>query len=257
MYRRRRCAAVVLAAGIVAASGSAETPVSQDLLRQSDISLLAPESFRARLRVAGPDKPLSLEVWRSGDDKLLVRFLGPGEEGKFLLRLGKTLYFLSPRAKKPVKLDPAYRLSGAAALDEILGTRYSREYDVAGEEAVAGEGGPLVAFDLAARTDEAPFPRVRYVVSRATRKPVRAELGLSNGKTTRIVEFLEWEGAPRAHPRRLRVRDLLNTKASAEVDILEVEERTVPDALFDLSDPSARHGLEARERAPQGAAESR
>jgi hypothetical protein len=253
MYRRRWRPVVALAAGIAAGlvgdGVRADAPASLDLLRQSDISLLAPESFRARLRVLGRDKPLSLEVWRSGDDRLLVRFLGPGEQGKYLLRLGATLYFLSPRAKKPVKLDPAYRLSGAAALDEILGTRYSREYEVLGEEAVTGEGGPLVAFDLAARTDKAPFPRVRYVVSRATRKPVRAELALSSGKTTRVVEFLEWEGAPRAHPRRLRVRDLLNPKASAEVEILEVEERTVPDALFDLSDPSARQALEARERA--------
>jgi Outer membrane lipoprotein-sorting protein len=255
MYRRRWSA--VIAAGALAASLSADPPVSQDLLRQSDISRLAPESFRARLLVTGRDKPLSLEVWRSGDEKLLVRFLGPGEEGKYLLRLGRTLYFLSPRAKKPVKLDPAYRLSGAAALDEILGTRYSREYDVVGEEAVVGDDGALVAFDLAARTEEAPFPRVRYVVSRATRKPVRAELGLSNGKTTRIVEFLEWQGSPRAHPRRLRMRDVLDAKASAEVEILEVEERAVPDGLFDLSDPRARRGLEEREPAPHGGAGAR
>lgn len=245
---RRRLSVAALAACLAAAvPGAGAAGPDAELLRQSDISSLAPESFRARLLVtAASGPPQQLEVWRAGESRTLVRFLAPKDRGKYLLRRDDALFFLSPRARKPVKLDPAYRL-GAASLDEMLGTRYSRDYAIEGVREAEDAGGALVVLELKARTPKAPWRRVRYVVRRELRRPLRVEFLAARGKTTGAVEFLEWEEKGRPRPRRLRVDDALHPKRSADVVIQEVEERPVPAGLFDLEDPSERRKLEAPE----------
>jgi len=89
------------------------------------------------------------------------------------------------------------------------------------------------------------YPAIRYVVSPATLRPVRAEYRLPSGKVATIVEFAEWSGGGRPYARRLLVRDALHGGATTAVDVLEVEARPVPDGLFDLADPAARQRLEA------------
>jgi hypothetical protein len=246
--RRGGLPVAALAAWLAAAApaaGAAEPHA--ELLRRSDISSLAPESFRARLLVT-PDsgQPQELEVWRAGESRTLVRFLAPKDRGKYLLRLEDALYFLSPRAKNAVKLDPAYRL-GAASLDEMLGTRYSRDYAIESSSEAEDARGPLVVLELKARTPRAPWGRVRYVVRRELQRPVRVDFLATSGKTTGSVEFLAWEEKGRLRPLRLRVRDALRPKRSADVAIEEVEERSVPSGLFDLTDPSERRKLETSE----------
>ena len=215
----------------------------EELLRRSDVGALAPESFRSRMRLRAGDKtPLEVEVWRKGEEKTLVRLLGPKERGKYLLRLDRVLWFLAPGAKKPVRLNPSYRLRGSATLDDVLGLRYARDYRV---RAAAPEENGLVALDLVARAAGAVYPEVRYVVRRSALRPVRAEYRLASGKVATIVEFAEWGEGRRPFARRLLIRDALHGGAQTEVEVLEVEERAVPDGLFDLADSTARRRLES------------
>jgi hypothetical protein len=220
-------------------AGGTETP--EELLRQSDITTLAPAVFQARVTLTQIEgRELHLEVLRAGESRTLVRFLDVKERGKYLLKRDGILWFLSPRAKVPVKLNPSYRLSGGASLDDILGARYSREYRILGATNTDG----LVALDLQARERTARYPRVCYFVARESHRPVRVEFRSPSGRTTGSVEFIEWEEGSRPRPRRLRVTDMLHPKASVAVQIGEVSEREVPDALFDLEDGSARLALE-------------
>jgi hypothetical protein len=215
----------------------AETP--EELLRRSDVATAGPQSFRAVLRVTADQKAIALEVWRSGENRTLVRFLAPKERGKYLLRLDSTLWFLSPGAKNPVKLAPSYKLKGSASLDDLLGIRYSRDYEIVsfGEEPDAS--GPLAVFDLRAR-GKALYPRVRYLVRTATARPLRAEYRLASGKLASVVEFAEWDGTQRLRFRRLVFRDQLRNGAVTDVELMEMEERTVPTGLFDLQDAGER-----------------
>jgi hypothetical protein len=221
---------------------------SEELLRRSDVGALAPDSFRSRMRlVAGEKPPLDVEVWRKGETRTLVRLLGPKERGKYLLRLGSVLWFLAPGAKKPVRLDPSYRLRGSATLDDVLGLQYARDYKVS--SAADLEGG-LVALELTARATGALYPAVRYVVRPSTLRPVRAEYRLPSGKVATIVEFAQWSAGGRPYASRLLVRDALHGGATTAVDVLEVEARPVPEGLFDLGDGSARKRLEMAPRSP-------
>jgi hypothetical protein len=220
-----------------------------DLLKRSDVASRAPESFRARLRITAlreqPDK-MDVEVWRSGESKSLVRFLGPKEKGKYLLRLDGVVWFLAPGARKPVKMSRAHRLRGSASLDDILGTRYGRDYVIEGATETEEAGGPLIILDLVAKGPRAPYPRIRYFVRRATERPVRVEHLLPSGKTSSVVEFLEWEEGSRPVARRLVLTDRLRSGLRTEVTLLEMEERKVPGGLFDLGDPTERKKLEGQ-----------
>jgi hypothetical protein len=240
---------VVVAVSVTFPVRSADQALSpDDLLRRTDIGALAPESFRSHMRLAAGDKtPLEVEVWRKGESRTLVRLLGPKEKGKYLLRLGSTLWFLAPGAKKPVRLSPSYRLRGSATLDDVLGLQYARDYRVGA--ATDAEGG-LVALDLLARGAAAIYPAVRYVVRPSTLRPVRAEYRLASGKVATIVEFASWKEGRRPYASRLLVRDALRGGGTTTVDVLEVEERTVPEGLFDLTDPVARRHLEAAPSTP-------
>jgi hypothetical protein len=87
---------------------------------------------------------------------------------------------------------------------------------------------------------------VRYVVRPSTLKPVRAEYRLPSGKVATVVEFAKWSEGRRPYASRLLVRDALHGGAVTTVDVLEVEERPVPDGLFALDDPAERLRLEER-----------
>ena len=245
---RRRILAIVGAISVASVMSapvrSADLALSpEELLRRSDVGALAPESFRSRMRLRAGDKaPLEVEVWRKGEARTLVRLLGAKERGKYLLRLGDALWFLAPGAKKPVRLNASYRLRGSATLDDVLGLQYARTTACVRRLRKRTASSPSTS--RPARP--APlYPEVRYVVRRATLRPVRAEYRLASGKVATIVEFAQWGEGRRPYVRRLVIRDALRGGATTQVDVLEVEERAVPDGLFDLADSSARQRLES------------
>ncbi len=219
------------------------------LLRRGDIGAFAPESFRATLALtAQPGKARhEIEVWRSGGGKTLVRMLDPRERGKFLLRLGDDMWFISPSARKPVKLSASYRLYGGATLDEVLGVRLSDAYDIEStERRTSPEGDEQVVFSLRARRPQQIYQQVRYVLRAATARPVSATYRVRSGKDATTVDFLEWSDGSVIYARKLVVRDLLRKGAATEIEVLTVEPRAVPDDLFRLDDGAARRALEPK-----------
>ncbi len=214
-----------------------------ELLRRSDIGMFAPASFRARLTLTDPKAKIhAIEIWRSGDTRTLIRFLDERDRGKFLVRLGDDLWLLTPGARKPVRVGASYRLYGGATLDEVLGLRLADEYEVA---SVTSEKGTtdLVAFELRAKATNKLFPTVRYVVSKATSRPVRAVYRLRSGRAATAVEFLEWNERGSVYARKVAVRDLLRKGAQTVVTVDTLEPRAVSPGLFDLSDHTARKAL--------------
>jgi hypothetical protein len=238
-------AAAVVMTAVALAGAVLQSP--EDLLRRSDIGAFAPKSFRARLVLKSLPQAVSheIEIWRSGDAKTLIRFLDPKDRGKYLLRLEGQVWLLTPDAKKPVHLSPSYRLYGGATLDEVLGIRLAREYRVESASRETDPGGPVVALELIARSEGVLFPRVRYVVREATERPVSATYQLRSGRDATAVEFLQWNEGRLVYARRVVVKDLLRKGALTEVEIPELQERSIPEGLFSLGDAAARRALES------------
>lgn len=219
----------------------------EDLLRRSDLGSFAPDSFRARLSLKGgsPAVTREIEIWRSSAGKTLVRFLDPNERGKYLLRLEDQLWFLSPGAKKPVRLSPSHRVYGGIALDEVFAMRLSEQYRVESATEESDPEGPLVVLELRAKSPKMLFPEVRYVVRAATERPVRAIYRLRSGREATGVEFVDWKEGEFPYARRVIVSDLLRKGTTTEVEILEMERRVIPDAIFDLRGSAERSALES------------
>jgi hypothetical protein len=228
----------LVAAGALLAVPAALEP--QEVLRRSDPGRFSSQSLRARLRLSrseGGKGAHEIEIWRAGSERTLVRLLGAKEQGKYLLRRDGEIWLVSPRTKRPTRLSPAYRLYGGATLDEVLGRSHADAYDALGLTEEQGPEGALLVLSLRARDAREILARARLVVHRDELRPVRAEYWLKSGKAATTVEFLKWDGK---RPRRLVVRDLLHVKADVIVDVVELEERAVPAALFDLEDGTAR-----------------
>ena len=172
------------------------------LLAASDLFARAPAELRLELEVGAEGAPerVPLEIWRSGPERALVRFLDPRERGKFVLRLGAETYFLAPGASRPVKLGAAFRLQGGAALDELLGLALARDYRIAAVESAGG----VTTFDLEAKSPTAAYPKVRWAVDAARRRPLRAELRTSAGKALRVIEFRSWLDEKKLVPAKWR-----------------------------------------------------
>lgn len=259
MSERAALAAVVLLAGnllgVAAAGARAAEPAAaeRELLAASDLFAAAPQEFRVEVEVrqgdAGAGMPL--EIWRRGEELALVRLLAEKDRGKFLLRRDRDLYFIAPGAARPVKLAPSYRLQGAA-LDELLGLRLTRDFRIAG----VSEGGGVVTFDLIANDKGAAAARLRWVVSRSRRLPLRADLLASDGRVLRVIEFRDWRDAARGVPERMVVKEVLRGGAPLEIRFGAFEVRPVGRELFDLENGAARATLPlpdpAARAAPKG-----
>jgi hypothetical protein len=223
---------------------AADKAALQELLARSDIAAAAPPSFRTEMRLtaSGRPEPAEIEVWRAGG-RTLVRFLGAAQRGKYLLYAEPALWFIAPGAKKPVKLPRSFRLQGSATLDDILGLRYSRDYEVARAEPDRDALGPLLRLHLVGVAPGLPYPEARYVVREEQGRPLSIELRVKSGKPATSIEFVEWFPGPRLRPRLFVLTDRLRG-GTTRVEVLSFEERSVPKGLFDLASAAERRKLE-------------
>jgi hypothetical protein len=252
----RRALTIAMAFVIAGVTLAAQNLNMDALLRRSDVGGFVPVACRIRLSMqqegvagAGDGRAPAVsevELWRSGANRTLVRFLDPKERGKYLLRLGADLWFIAPGAKNPVKLSPTHRVYGAATIDVLLGMHLADNYRIAGTSSGSTPAGAVVVFDLQAKTEQQQFASVRYTVQAATERPVSALYRLRSGRDATLIEFFEWAGGARgpSHAKRILVRDLLRKGAATRIETVEFEERAVPEGLFDLKDPTARKALE-------------
>lgn len=236
--------ALALAGALPSIALTPPTAEQGRLLAASDPFVSAPAELRLELVFssgapgAGGAK-VPIELWRKGDRLALVRFLAPKDRGKYVIRRDGAFWFLSPGAKKPVKLAPALAPAGGAALDDLLAVRPSRDYTIAALEELRG----LVTFDLVAKPGTPGAPKVRWVVDRETRLPVRAEFRTADDKVTRLVEFKRWKDPKKLVPAQIVAKDVARGGLPLDVEFVTLEARPVDERLFDPADGTARAAL--------------
>lgn len=245
MRRRAVLLALLLtgAAGMTAAAAPREAeaavdPVHRRLLAASDPFARAPAELRVELSISrGADgTSVPLEIWRRGENRSLVRFLAEKERGKFVLRRDDQVWLLTPGARDPVRLSAALAPAGGAALDQLLGLRLMRDYVAVDSREEAG----VITLDLEAARPEVVPARVRWVVSRTSGLPLRAEFRTAEDRVQRLVEFKSWRDAAARVPGELTATEVGQVGAPLTVRIVAFEALPVPELLFDLTDPAAR-----------------
>lgn len=219
-------------------------PEDRTLLAQTNLFATVPEQFHARLTVNRADwlRPLQVEMWRGGRDRMLARVLDPRQAGRFLLQIGAEHYLIAPGARQPVKLGAGVGAAGAVSFEQLLGLDVERDFDIERVD----ESGRIVTFHLVARPDIAAAratPRARWVIDRIRRLPLRVDIVLADGRTARVIEFADFLAGRHRVPSRLVLKDVLRGGPPATVQIVAFEATPVPDGLFSLTEPTIRAQL--------------
>jgi hypothetical protein len=249
---------LVIAAGLMFSGPSHSAPLSPEeataLLSQSDLGNLCPAELRTEVRITreGDDKKpdsskiktVRLELWRKGPALSLLRFLDPGERGKYLLRRdGKTL-FLAPGSKRAIPLGRRHKLHGSATLDDLLGVRFSQDHVLEGHVVEdQPDGTQRVVFTLRVGKTKGKHARVKYVVDPSTARPTKIERYLRSGKLASVLEIVEWEAGEVLLLKRLRIRDALRGESITKVSFSRTQVGGVPEAIFEPENHAARSAL--------------
>lgn len=219
-------------------------PEDRTLLGRTNLFSTVPEQFHARLTVKRTDwlRPLHVEMWRGGRDRLLVRLLDPRQAGRFMLQVGAEHYLIAPGARQPVKLGAGVGAAGPMSFEQVLGIDVERDFNI---ERVQSSG-RVVTFHLVARPGTAAAratPRARWVVDSGTKLPLRVDIVLADGRTTRVVEFASFLGERERIPSRIVLKDVLRGGPPTVVELEGFEPTRVPDGLFSLTDATDRAEL--------------
>lgn len=238
---------LIAALALVAIGGSA-VQAPDALLKRSDVGAFVPDSFRARLALSrGTDADSEVELWRSGPQRTLIRFIEAKERGKFLLRRDADLWLITPGTKKPARISSSHRVYGAATIDVLFGLRLAADYRIESSSESTSNGASSTTFELHSRSEDAQFTAVRYIVDTASARPISARYRLRSGREATFVQFERWSANGRyAHV--VLVTDLLRKGPPTRVEVREFEERPVPEGLFDLQDATARNALDRSNR---------
>lgn len=240
------CLVLAALASMVHAQPTAAQLGTEDrmLLARTNLFSSVPERFHATLLVSRSDwlRPLRVEMWRGGRDRMLARVLDPKQAGRFLLQVGAEHYLVAPGARQPVKLAAGVAAAGPVSFEQLLGVDVERDFEV--ERVEAGER--MVTFHLVARAGSAAAratPRARWVVDRTRRQPVRLDVVLADGRTSRVVEFASFSDPRTLVPSKLVVKDVLRGGPPMTVELEGFEPAPVSDDLFSLTDGAARAQL--------------
>jgi outer membrane lipoprotein-sorting protein len=203
------------------------------LLEKAQKSVLGDSaSYTLRMTVSRPGKPprvVSMDGFKSGDDRGLVRYTDPPrEKGTVYLRRDENTYIYIPAAEKVARVGPKQTFGGGDFNNgDIFRLSLTRDYEatLAGEDTV--DGVACQVLELKARNRGVAYDRVRYLVRKdATGFPCLAEYFTISGKKLKILRSDEVEVlGGRKRPTRLFMENALEVGASTELKFLRIDDR--------------------------------
>lgn len=235
-------ALLCLALPVVPRVAAAEDPV--EILRRADRARgnLGGVTWEVHILSIEGDRTneLTASVQSRGYDFLSETLAPPKSKGQKLLMVSGNMWFHKPGLRKPISIAQRQRLMGQAAYGDIAATNYASEYDAAvvGPEAVDGE--PCTVFDLAARTKNVTYDRIRYWISDARGVGVRAEYYTLSGKLlkTARMEFdrtVRADGQERPFISALIITDAVTSRNVTTLEFRDPRFTEIPDRVFNVA----------------------
>lgn len=167
-------------------------------------------------------------------DHSMVAFTTPtSERGKSLLMLGDDLWIYLPNVKKPVRIPLQQRLVGDIANGDITRLNLAGDYNatIAGEENVNGVDSTVL--NLVAKSEDKTYNKIKYWVSKADGKPVKAEYFTVSGqslKTCTFEDFRPEAGATR--PMKMTFQDSVNKDKKSILVFTDMVTKKLDDNMF-------------------------
>ncbi|HEX9401813.1 MAG TPA: outer membrane lipoprotein-sorting protein [Anaeromyxobacter sp.] len=229
--------ALVLHGGMVRAA----EPTADELVRRYD-EVMTPRTFDGLLTMVAhrqdrTTRSYKFRVLKSENDKVRSWFFEPASaKGQEMLRAGENLWVYMPNLKRALRIASRESFQGGDFNNgDVLRVNYAADYTA---RLVPSDDAALWALELAARTSEATYDRVKLWMSRAKKLPVKAEYYAASGKLLRSATFEDvktFRGFER--PAHIVMRNELVTQRFSEIVMLDLKlDVAVPPQKFVLDD---------------------
>jgi len=170
--------------------------------------------------------------------KNLVRYVDPPRDAGKMALLGDVLWFYDPASKDSVRISPQQRLTGNAAIGDVLTVNLAVDYTatIDGEETIedaARAQRPCWHLDLKAATPSATYNRVEYWVEKGSFDPIKMKFYSDSGRLLKILYYRDFEqrlGGLR--PQQAVIIDAVDSSAVTTVEFSDLQFRDIPDSWF-------------------------
>ena len=221
---------------------------AQDIVAKADIVRNPSQPFRnlttlIDYRSGTPHDKSVLAVYSKIDPathqfKNLVRYVDPPRDAGKMVLLGDVLWFYDPASKDSVRISPQQRLTGNAAIGDVLTVNLAVDYTatIDGEETVQdAEHAQRQCWhlDLKAATPSATYNRVEYWVEKGTFDPIKMKFYSDSGRLLKILYYRAYaQRLNGLRPTQAVIIDAVDSTAVTTVDFTAPEFRDIPDAWF-------------------------
>ena len=202
-------------------------PTALELVKHYD-EVMSPITFDALMtmvahRQDGTTRSYKFRGLKSGNDKVRAWFFEPAAaKGQEMLRVGDNMWVYMPNLKRSIRIAARESFQGGDFNNgDILRVNYVVDYNA---KLVASDDAALWTLDLAVKTKEATYDRVKLWMSKNKRMPVRAEYYAASGKLLRSAKFEDvktFRGFER--PSRIMMRNELATQRFSELTMLDIK----------------------------------
>jgi len=168
----------------------------------------------------------------------LVRYIDPPRDAGKMVLLGHVLWFYDPASKTSVRISPQQRLTGQAAIGDVLTVNLAVDYTATLDGAETIEDAARAQrqtwhIDMKAATENATYNRVEYWVEQGSYRPIKAKFYSDSGRLLKILyyrNFAERLGADR--PGGAVIIDAVDSSLATTVDFTDSKFQDVPDVWF-------------------------
>ncbi len=222
----------------LASSGAPSGDASALLSRAERVRAAFPEGvLKIRVTSSVPGQPAkagTFEVAVKGREKSRVKFLGSGDEGKYVVSVGNESWLLLPTSKNPIRVPASHRIRGGLAVADIARTSFADDYDAVVERDDDLDGRRCAVLRLVAKKG-APvaYPVLRVWVDEKEGLYRKAVFLVASGRTAKETSFDAYETRNGTLVlSKMTVNDALRPGTTV-VEYLDYARRTVPDTWFD------------------------
>jgi hypothetical protein len=239
--RARLCLFLALAAAAsLPAPGRAQSaPNAQEIVRRADEARFPQEGFEVLVNIRTMENGRTKEerlykILSKGNSNTIVMTLEPASErGQILLMRGRDLWMFLPRVSQPVRLSLAQRLIGQVSNGDIARANFAGDYNakVVGTEKLGNDAAYVL--ELVAVDRSVTYQRVRYWVSQASMRPLKAEFYSLSDRLLKTCDYRDYKQlSGNVRPTRLLMTDAINKSEQSVLDYSAMKLRELPDQIF-------------------------
>lgn len=239
---------ILIATMLCAASAATAAETAQEIVSKADAIRNPEKPFRSttvltEYRSGQPADRNILLVYSKIDPatrqfRNLARYIDPPRDAGKMVLLGSVLWFYDPATKDSVRISPQQRLTGQAAIGDVLTANLAIDYTatLVGEETIEDAGKQQRKcwhLDMKAASETATYNHIEYWVEEGTHDPVKAKFYADSGRLLKILYYRAFlERLDGLRPTQAVIIDAVDSSLVTLVDFSDSKFQDIPDVWF-------------------------